>query len=217
MDRFDAELILVRWDEDASDEDKRAATAFGLAHLRSHLDLLETDLPALTAAAANGDFDPREVTHQQAARDVAVALRQWVNMCPEPVPPWQDIEVRARAVLAAFVALHPAEGGARHIALEGSPVAVLVARTAAELADGSIPYGCAHPVTADHLALPERIFRCAECHENGRSSYPAAGACACCGAPCESSWTMWPSGSVIVIARICVVCEVDGNPPALQD
>ena len=205
MDRFDAELILVRWDEDASAEEKRAATAFGLAHLRAHLDLLEADLPDLTAAAANGDLDPREVTHQQAARDVAVALRQWVNMCPEPVPPWQDIEVRARTVLTAYAALQPADGE-RRSALEGSRLAVLVARTAAELADGGIPYACPHPVTADHLVLPEKIFRCAECHENGRSSYPTAGACACCGAPCESSWTMWPSGSVIVIARICMVC-----------
>jgi hypothetical protein len=200
----------------ASDDDLRAAAAFGLAHLREHLSLLEVGLPDIAAAVASGDFDPREVTHQKAVRDVAVSLRQWVGMCPEPVPPWQDVEVRARTVLAAYAALQPADGEP-HRALDGSPVADLVARTAAELADGRIPYGCPHPVTADHLALPERIFRCAECHEDGRPSYPAAGPCACCGAPCDSSWTVWPSGSVLVIARICLVCQVDGNPPARQD
>lgn len=213
MDRLDAEMILLRWD-DASDDEKRAATVFGLANLREYLDLLETDLPDLATAAASGDFDPREVTHQQAAHDVGLALQQWIKMCPEPMLPWHDIGTRAKSVKAAYDALRDERTG-YVTALKESPLAALAASVAAELESGAIPCACPHPVTADRLSLPSRILRCHDCDaEAGDCPDSSPGTCASCGIAGAGVYSVILVGAVLVIARICVPCGTAGTTPA---
>lgn len=98
--------------------------------------------------------------------------------------------------------------------LAGSPAATFRAWVGAELAEGTIPYGCPHPVTADRLLLPVRTLRCAECHERERPA-STPGPCASCEAPGASDWTWWVDehAGVLVIARVCVPCGTDGTVP----
>ena len=74
--------------------------------------------------------------------------------------------------------------------LDGSPAASFRAWIAAELAEGTIPFGCPHPVTADRLLLPAWTLLCADCYDQGRSD-AAPGPCASCEAPGASDWTWW--------------------------
>lgn len=228
MDRFDTEMILLRWDDDASDDEKRAATVFGLAHLREYLDLLEADLPDLITATRAGDYDPREVTHQQAAHDIGLALQQWIKMCPEPMPPWHDIGTRAKSVRAAYDALRDISAPARPgnlalvsdqrtgcvVAVDESPLAALAASVAAELEGGAIPCACPHPVTADRLSLPSRILRCHDCDADaGDNPDSTPGACASCGTAGAGVYAVCVAGTVLVTARVCVPCGTAGTTP----
>jgi len=95
-----------------------------------------------------------------------------------------------------------------------SPAGALSALIAAELAAGSIPAGCPHPVTADRLHLPSRTLRCVECADQaGPDSRP--GPCASCGADGAASWTTWmdEASRVLVIARVCQDCLTAGAVP----
>jgi hypothetical protein len=98
--------------------------------------------------------------------------------------------------------------------LPGSPAATFREWIAAELAEGTIPYGCPHRVAADRLLLPARTLRCAGCHERDRPSN-APGPCASCEVPGASSWTWWVDerARVLVIAQVCESCGTDGTVP----
>ena len=98
--------------------------------------------------------------------------------------------------------------------LDGSPAGTFRAWVAAELAEGTIPHACPHPVTADRLLLPAWTLLCADCYDQGRSD-ATPGPCASCEAPGASDWTWWldVDSHVFVVARICVPCGTDGTVP----
>ncbi len=97
---------------------------------------------------------------------------------------------------------------------EGYPAATFRAWVAAELAGGTIPCACPHPVTADQLSLPSWTLRCAACHDEERPD-SGPGACASCGAPGAAAWSWWldAASRVIVTARVCGPCGTDGSVP----
>lgn len=98
--------------------------------------------------------------------------------------------------------------------LPGSPAATFRAWIGAELAEGTIPYGCPHPVTADHLSLPSWTLRCAGCQDQERPD-STPGPCASCEAPGASKWSWWldEDSNVFVTARVCEPCGTDGTVP----
>jgi hypothetical protein len=104
----------------------------------------------------------------------------------------------------------------KRMVLAGSPSAVFRTRIAAELAAGTIPCACPHPVTADRLWLPSRTLRCAEC-DMGVADQPESnrGPCASCGVPDARGWSIWVDevSHVEVLARICETCGTSGTLP----
>jgi len=100
--------------------------------------------------------------------------------------------------------------------LAGTPAATFRAWVGAELAEGTIPHGCPHPATADHLLLPSWTLHCGGCYEQERALDPSPpGPCASCDAPGVSTWTWWldEDSQVTVVARVCEPCGTAGTVP----
>ncbi|MGH3202512.1 MAG: hypothetical protein ACRDOA_01705 [Streptosporangiaceae bacterium] len=91
---------------------------------------------------------------------------------------------------------------------KGSPTGTLRASIAAELADGTIPCACPHPVTAERLSLPSRTLQCRECAEATAGTVDSGpGPCTSCGEAGAAAWTVWldEAAHVLVVARVCAL------------
>jgi len=104
MDRLDAELVLVRWDE-ASDEDRREAARYGVAELTAELAELKAAAPAIAEAVCSGAAGIRDFPALPRACQAAEAIASWGRTYPEFTAEWQELGWHALAVLRSLAAL----------------------------------------------------------------------------------------------------------------
>jgi hypothetical protein len=103
------------------------------------------------------------------------------------------------------------------IALPGSPLAAFQDRLVAELASDSIPCACPHPATASRLFLPARVLCCEDCEEGLRDAADEQPPrCAIC-TGAATRMTVWMTGPVLVMTRLCDACSSIGNTPVSRN
>lgn len=105
----DAELILLRWDE-ATDDDRAAAAAYGSAELDGALTLLEAEVPRVAEQVCGGSARMRDFPYIRGAYRVGEAVVSWRETYPDLGAEWDALGRRALAVLASLTALDPAGG-----------------------------------------------------------------------------------------------------------
>jgi hypothetical protein len=106
MDRLDAELALVRWDQ-ASDSDRRDAALYGVAELTAELAALEAEVPAVTEAVCSGTAGIRDSPVLPRAYQAGEAIVSWGRTYPEFDAQWRELGQRALAVMRSLSALDP--------------------------------------------------------------------------------------------------------------
>lgn len=106
MDRLDAELVLVRWDE-ASDDDQRQAAEYGVRELTTEIAALEAGVPAITEAVCSGTADILDFPDLPRAHECGIAVMSWMRTYPAFSGQWLDLAVRTLTVYRTLSALDP--------------------------------------------------------------------------------------------------------------
>ena len=106
MDRLDAELVLLQWDE-ADEAHRRAAAEYGVRELTAEIAALEAEVPAITEAVCSGAAGIRDFPALPRAHECGIAVMSWMRTYPGFSGQWLDLAVRALAVHRTLSALDP--------------------------------------------------------------------------------------------------------------
>ncbi len=106
MKRLEAEFVMANW-EQASGADQLECGRLALPWLRTWLERLEHDMPALADMCRLGTADVRAVDTGLIAAGVVEGIVHWRERCPALAPYWADLASRMTAVLDMYAALLP--------------------------------------------------------------------------------------------------------------